>query len=571
MTVRRIARRRAGRFSHDFIMMLMMMIVVCIAVTSFLAPDQGNDPRPLWERIIASLLGLLQCFGVGIGFFMILASWEMMKHTALRYRQRRVAARKGRLEPLMRDAHRRATPANLALALGLLNDPDPTIRRHAFAAAFTLLRARPDLWANPYSDPRTLWQRFSTRLLRARHGDGSAGSPIEQALLGEPGFAQTLAECPDDRLLERVTLGAKLGAGTADKRMAPATSCADELARWVEVHRRDQDNLEIQVSIGYDTGSLPFLGERGRFLALYLFIATTDLGRFQALVRRPARDPNAAYGLLIRGDVVEVRFPGQARGHRLDYVFPLPNRLSTTNLAGLFRDLQLLNLGLLIASAVDAWRVLLPGSTPSWLDARRRALADQYRLFERRLVALLRRHDVHREPDCIHPLVPSDHVERIRAFGQYRLEECLYPQYSWVVPLYDADTRWDRLLAPLRCIEGMLLHQGASDDGETTQGAAFIHEVRRLGYETARALEEMLQAAEPPTLPVQPPDPFLDQAEEEANRHYLTRVNQAIALGQACPEDVPDPVTFRQATAYYGVATEFPPVPRTPVPPEMEP
>src|SRR4029077_7724077 len=131
--------------------------------------------------------------------------------------------------------------------------------------------------------------------------------------------------------------------------------------------------------VGYDTGALPFLAERGRFVALYLFIATTDLARFQALVPRPARDPNPAFGLLIRGDVVEVRFPGQARGHRLDYVFPLPSRLSTTNLAGLFRDLQLLNLGLLVACVEDACRVLLPGAAPSWLDARRRALAARYR------------------------------------------------------------------------------------------------------------------------------------------------------------------------------------------------
>jgi hypothetical protein len=275
-----------------------------------------------------------------------------------------------------------------------------------------------------------------------------------------------------------------------------------------------------------------------------------------ALVRRPARDPNAAYGLLIRGDVVEVRFPGQARGHRLDYVFPLPGRLSTTNLAGLFRDLQLLNLGLLITCAEDSWRVLVPGATPTWLDTRRRALAWQYRQFERRLVALLRRYDDWRDARWIHPLVPADHDERVRAFATYRLEECLYPQYSWVVPLYDADTRWDRLLAPLRAVEGMLLHQGPSEDGEQTRGAALIHEVRRLGYETARALEEVLAAADPPSLPALPSDPFLDATDQDANRHYLRRVNQAVAQGQAWPEDVPDPVTFRRATAYYGAAAD---------------
>src|SRR5262249_53684298 len=160
------------------------------------------------------------------------------------------------------------------------------------------------------------------------------------------------------------------------------------------------------------------------------------------LVRRPPRDPNAAYGLVIRGDVVEVRYPGQVRGHRLDYVFPLPTRLSTSNLAALFRDLQLINLGLLTACADDAARVLLGGDV-GWLDARRRAVAAHYRAFERRFVALLRRYDRCREPEAIHPLVASDHAERVRAFHLYRLEESLYPQYGWVVPLYDPDTRWD--------------------------------------------------------------------------------------------------------------------------------
>jgi hypothetical protein len=564
------ARRREGRFSHDFILMLLMMIVVCYAVARLVIPEQGNEARPLWERLMSSLVALLQCSGLLIGVTLLILSLEMIKQTALRYHHRRVESRKGRLQPLLRDARGRATPANLALALRLLHDPDADVRRRAFAAIFALLRARPELLRDFGAERHLSWKRFRVSL-PGRPRQRGPSVRVERALLAEPGFARTLGDTPlDAPLLERVTLGAKLGAGTADKRLAPPTSAAQDLARWVEDHRRDQDNLEVQVSVGYDTGALPFLGERGRFIALYLFIATTDLKRFQALVRRPPRDPNAAFGLLIRGDVVEVRFPGQARGHRLDYVFPLPARLSEVNLAGLFRDIQLLNLGLLIACVEDSCKVLLPGSLPTWLDARRRTLAAQYRLFERRLVRLLRRHDAHRDPSFIHPLVPSDHEERVRAFGLYRLEECLYPQYGWVVPLYDPDTRWDRLLPPLRAIEGMLLHQGASEDDEHTRGAAFIHEVRRLGYDTARVLEETLGPGELPAVPVLPPDPFLDPAEEDANRHYLSRVNEAIARGLAWPEDVPDPVTFRQASAYYGVATEPQPEPPRQLLPEID-
>src|SRR5262249_46459279 len=151
------------------------------------------------------------------------------------------------------------------------------VRRHALGAAFALLRHNPTLNDSPHR----------------------AG--LEKALLDELGFARTLAETPlDQPLLERVTLGAKLGAGSADKRLAPPTSDPAKLRQWVDQHRREHDNPEIQVSIGYDTGSLPYLRERSRFVALCLFVATTDLQQFQALVRRPPRDPNAAYGLVIR-------------------------------------------------------------------------------------------------------------------------------------------------------------------------------------------------------------------------------------------------------------------------------
>jgi hypothetical protein len=50
-----------------------------------------------------------------------------------------------------------------------------------------------------------------------------------------------------------------------------------------------------------------------------------------------------------------------------------------------------------------------------------------------------------------------------------------------------------------------------------------------------------------------PPDPFLDAADEEATTHYLRRVGEAIARGEATVEDLPDPNTFRKAAAYYRV------------------
>src|SRR5262245_6564189 len=392
MFERRLAQTRWGRHHQEHMVMLVMITIACIALIRLVGVEQPADTRALWDRVLASLLGMLQCFGLVIGVSVVLASVEVVKQTAARYQVRRIETKLARLESLSREAAEHASTANLARIVRLLKDSNETVRHRALAAAFALLRANPGLA-----------QGAHTRAV------------LEQALLAAPGFARTLAETPPDAdLLARVTLGAKLGAGTAEKRLAPVTSDAQELANWVDDHRGAAANPEVQVSVGYDTGSLPSLEERGRFLALYLFISTTDLKRFQALLRRPPRDPNAAYGLLIRGDVVEVRWPGQSRGHRLDYVFPFPVRLNRGNLAGLFREIQLLNLGLLTACVQDACRVLCWGSgeAPPWLDERRQAIARVWRDFERRLVALLRRHDRYRDALQIHRIVPADDAER---------------------------------------------------------------------------------------------------------------------------------------------------------------
>lgn len=532
MNARRLILFRWGRCQQEHILMLAMIIVICIAGVRLLSPEPPIDPRPLWERVVASVLGLLQCFGLVIGVSLILASVEVVKQTAARYRVRRVENKLGWLEPIRRNADAHASPHVLGKVLRLMGDSNDTVRQYALSAAYSLLRAEPGLSATP-----------------------QARAYLEEALVQGSGFARAMALTENgESLLQRVTLGAKLGAGTSEKRLAPVTSEPSELARWVEQHRREEANPEIQVSIGYDTGTLPYLVERSRFLALYLFISTTDLRRFQSLMRRPPRDPNAAFGLVIRGDVVEVKYPGQARGHRLDYVFPLPVRLTEANLKGLFTEIQLLNLGLLVSCVQDTCRVLFPGNPPGWLEERRQAMARVYREFEKRLVGILREYDRYREPGLIHRLVPGDHVERVRAFENYRLEECLYPQYGWVVPLYDPDTRWEKLLGPLRGVEAMLLHQGEVEGRDITRGVDFLQQVRRLGYETAVSMEQALggelslKMAETPGL-----DPFIDATREEATVWYLRQVSRALSRGECSLEDLPDPVTFRQATAYYGI------------------
>jgi hypothetical protein len=525
------ARRRWGGCTRESTVMLALIIVVCIAALRLAVPEQQPDPRPLSDRILAAALGLAQCFGLFVGASILLASVELAKQSAARYRQRRVEKKLARLRPVLRDANGLASPDHLKRVLRLLGDADPGVRQHALGAAYCLLRGNATL--APVA--------------------ATGRAALERALLLEPGFARTLQESAGQTPLpELVTLGAKIGAGSAEKRIAPVTSDPAVLARWIGDHRDPRKQQELQVSIGYDTGTLPFLAERAKFLALFLYVASTDLKRFQALTRRPARDPNAAFGLLIRGDVVEVRYPGQARGRRLDYVFPLPARLTTASLTGFLRQFQLLNLGLLLAAVDDACRALVPAEPPAWFDARLRAASRVYRRFERRLVALLRQHDRYREPALIHPLVSADHGERVRAFRTYRLEECLYPQYAWVVPLYGTDSSWDRLLPPLRTVEGMLLHQGEVEDSTVTRGLDFIHKMRLLGYQTATALEEVLAAAEPTAVEV-PPDPFIDAGDEEATTHYLRRVSRALWAAEASPEDLPEPATFRKAADYYEI------------------
>lgn len=534
MIARRLNLFRRGRYHQEHLMVLAMIVVVCLASIRLLSPEQPADARPLWDRVVTSILGLLQCFGLVVGISFVLASVEVIKQTVARYQSRRVETKLARLEPILRDASAHATPQSLARVLRDLRDGNEEVRRQALSAAYTVARADPSL---PVAAP--------------------ARELFEEAILQGVGFARAMAATPPgDDLLARVTLGAKLGAGTSEKRLAPVTSSPATLAHWIDTHRREEINPEVQVSVGYDTSPLPYLVERGRFLALYLYVSTTDLKRFQALMRRPPRDPNAAYGLVIRGDVVEVKYPGQSRGHRLDYVFPLPMRLSEANLAGLVKEIQLLNLGLLVACAQDLCRVLLPGAPPEWLDERRQAAGQAYRAFERKFVAALRAHDRHREPSRVHRLVPADHGERVRAFENYRLEECLYPNYSWVVPLYDPDTRWERLLAPLRGVEAMLLHQGAVAGRDVTRGVEFLQQVRRLGYEAASAIEQALAGEPPPATGLTCHDPFIDPANQEATLCYLRQVARAIVRGECCLEDLPDPVTFRQAAAYYEVDPE---------------
>jgi hypothetical protein len=219
----------------------------------------------------------------------------------------------------------------------------------------------------------------------------------------------------------------------------------------------------------------------------------------------------------------------------------------------------LLNLGMLLASAEESYRACLPGDAPPWMDARGRAVAQAYRRFERQLVAWLRRHDAFREPEMIYALDAGDHRERQEAFRQHRLEECLYPQHQWVVPLYGEDASWDSLLPLLRTVEGMMLHQGPGDDEALTRGASFIRGLRLLGYRAATDIEEVLADVEQASgTNVMLLDPFIDAESEAATRHYLAAMARGLRTGEVTVEALPDATTFRSASAYFRVENASP-------------
>jgi hypothetical protein len=98
----------------------------------------------------------------------------------------------------------------------------------------------------------------------------------------------------------------------------------------------------------------------------------------------------------------------------------------------------------------------------------------------------------------------------------------------------------------------MMLHQGEVYSGEETRGRHLIRRARQLGAMTIANLEEAMDYPELVGDDV-PPDPFLDGADEEATKDYLRKVGEALARGHANAEDLPDPVTFRKAAAYYEI------------------
>lgn len=524
----RVAVERRGQCQHEYLVLLALVLGGCLCVIHWLTPGSPGVDFWSWDGVRAACQGILSVLALllGLPLFMMVAALTM--DTVGRIRRTQTERHLATLRRLQR-AGMQASERDLRTALRFTRHRQADVRQQAVETALFLTHACASLGKSLVSHRPA----------------------IERALRSELGFVQALSDQGTHPLIALVTLGAKVGAGTEAKAIAQATSDPAELARWICSQESVRRSNEIQVSVGYDTGPIPSQTERARFLTLFLYIASTDLRRFQALTPRPQRDANAAYGLLIRGDRIDSRFRGQVRGKRLDYVFSLPRLMTPASWAEFLREIQLLNLGLLLASAEDSYRGFFQPEAPAWLDLRLRSIAGAYRTFERRFVALLRQYDEFRDSRQVHPLDRCDHRERVAAFRAYRLEECLYPQHPWVVPLYGIDGSWDRLLPVLRTVEGMLLHQGHVAGGTVTRGWQFIRDVRLTGYRSAMEIRELLDEAEPASPAAVHLDPFIDPQNEPATRYYLQAVHQSLAEGEVSLNQLPDPRTFLQASSYY--------------------
>jgi len=401
---------------------------------------------------------------------------------------------------------------------------------------------------------------------------------IENVLSNRYGILETLKEWPASHSLEEaVTLGAKLNYSIPLKVILRGTMTdLGDLASWIKSNREDGSPQEVQISVGYDTGDMPPQEDRGKFISLYLFMATTDLAAFQALKSRPDRVSSAAYGLLIRGDVVEVVYPGQEQGKRLDYIFNLSPKMTEEDLVEWLRHIRLLNLGLLLASALEAYAVFFPNEQPAWMTDKVLAIAEAYRDFEKDLVRLLRSYDARRDPEKIYELKSAvneeeanrkkeQHRQRQAAFEKHRLEDVLYPEFRWVVPLYSNDNQWDRLLPALRGVEGMMLRQGPGKVGKDrsgnevfkTVGRSFIDDVRVLGYASAERIEKILQADSVEASPSNPRDPFIDSEDEEATIYYLKKMVDAVSRGKISAFNLLNVDTFQRALEWYEVDSDI--------------
>jgi hypothetical protein len=95
---------RRGRCNNEHVLMLVVLLVLAaVAAIRLSTPEQPPGPRPLWDRVVRSLVGLLQCFGLVIIASVLVASVEVLKQVHSRYKLRQVEKKLTHPQQLSRD------------------------------------------------------------------------------------------------------------------------------------------------------------------------------------------------------------------------------------------------------------------------------------------------------------------------------------------------------------------------------------------------------------------------------------------------------------------------------------
>ncbi|HXV27690.1 MAG TPA: hypothetical protein VD913_01860, partial [bacterium] len=328
-----------------------------------------------------------------------------------------------------------------------------------------------------------------------------------------------------------------------------------------------KNRQELLVFIPYPGGFMPSQIDRGKFMALFFFIANTYIDYFVPLVPAPEDRPDQPYGFLLTDE----------KGN-LGYSVDLSPDISEKNLAIMLRHIQLFNAAMLLANAEEASLRSKTGSVPDIMDRQMRMAAQAYRNFEKQFVQFLREYNQYRDPKNLYELKHGDlagrlerHKAREDALKRYRLEEVLHPYYPWLVPVAESARNRNKMLPLFYGIEGAMLNtelieteqvSGNKEEVIQFRGKEFIEWTRKLGYEAAELISTIFAGkAAVPLMKKIPSDLFIDiENNKEVSLDYLQKVTNALAQGRMTRSRLPDPQTFDGAVNYYKIKPDVQPL-----------
>ncbi len=439
------------------------------------------------------------------------------------------------LRAAVRTSESFASEVNLKLVLNQLQHKETAVRQLALAVVADFIS-------------------INSSLKNLKSYQENAGQ-IKKGLVNQLPFIKTvLRETPAIALRDLVALDVTLYTPEGKKESEFASSSTTYLVdEIIKTKKSQRSNANIQVSLEYDTGTLPSQIERGRFISLYLYlenrILRPDFYRMDPVTKEGKEKYD--HGNIFR------RNEG-----RLSYLFRLASAVIQTEetlkkkklkgrLEHKLNKIQLLNLGMLLASAEDSYRIFFTEEIPFWGkgDPAIRNLAQVYRAFERQFVRLLREYNHYRNPESVEDIIGpvAYHEERIQALDKYLLEEILFPTHSWLIPEVGQIDPLNQLLPFFRRLEGAELN---TDEGKNpvlgnalSVGEEFIHRMEEIGDEFYIAAIQVLSNNPLTHSELNQDflnsygdagaqwDPLMDETvHKDYTRHYVDSVKEALKL-----------------------------------------